>query len=287
MTIWQTIKKHPTSLVWAIVIHLLVFIAIGISFKSSSPRISTANQQKVIEAVAIDESKINAEIKKLKKAETKKINEQKQLQDKAKNAKLARQKEEQSLQALKKEHQKQERLNEKERLAAENRIAELKKNREAQERQQKETEQKQQSALKKLNELEKKKKEKEAQLEREEKERLEKIAQKKRDEEHAKREQLEKNEVAKYKVLIDEKVSRNWIYLDSYKKGLLCVIQIKLLPSGDVVGATIIQSSGDSAFDRSAELAANKASPLPVPTNDTDLFQREFRTVNLTFKPNY
>ena len=67
MTIWQTIRKNPTVLVWAVIVHILAFVAIGISFKSSDPKISAVKQEKVIEAVAIDESKIEEEVNKLKK----------------------------------------------------------------------------------------------------------------------------------------------------------------------------------------------------------------------------
>lgn len=270
MTIWQTIRKNPSVLAWAIIIHVFAFVAIGVSFKSSEPKISSVKKEKVIEAIAIDESKIQEEINKLKKADKRKKTDQKRLQDKAKKAKRDRKKEERKLQALKKKQKEQERINKKKRLKENKRLAEI-------ERKQKETQDK-------LNKLDQQRKEKQALLEKEEKERLEEIAEKKRAEERSKRKQYESSEVKKYKGLINNKISRNWVYLDSYGKGLVCVIQIRLLPSGDVLSANVIQSSGNIAFDRSAESAALKASPLPVPKN-TDLFQREFRTVNLKFNP--
>ena len=61
MTIWQTIKENPTVLIWAVIVHVLAFIAIGVSFKSSEPNISAVKKDKVIEAVAIDERKIEEE----------------------------------------------------------------------------------------------------------------------------------------------------------------------------------------------------------------------------------
>ena len=270
MTIWQTIRNNPSVLVWAVIIHVLAFIAIGVSFKSSDPKISAVKKEKVIEAVAIDESKIQEEINKLKKADKQKKREQKRLQDKAKKAKKDRKKEERKLQALKKKQKEQEKSNKKKRIEEKKRLAEV-------ERKQKETQDK-------LNKLEQQRQVKQALLEKEEKDRQEKIAQKKRADEQKKREEHENAEIKKYENLIDGKVSRNWIYLDSYGKGLVCVIKIRLLPSGDVLSANVIQSSGNIAFDRSAELAALKASPLPVPKN-TDLFQREFRIVNLKFNP--
>jgi len=277
MTIWQTVKKYPTALVWALVIHIVAFVAIGISFKSSEPKISSVKQEKIIEAVAIDEKKIKEEINKLKKADARKKQDEKRLQDKARKAKKERQKEERKLRALKKKQKEQEQLNKKKQIAEKKRLAKLEKDRKAQEQQEK-------IRLKKLSDLEKKEQERKAQLEREEKQRKEKIEKKKQQEQEQKRKQQELNEISKYTDLINAKVSRNWIYLDSYGKGLKCIIQIQLLPSGDVINAKVIKSSGNSAFDRSAELAALKASPLPVPKS-TGLFQREFRIVNLDFEP--
>jgi colicin import membrane protein len=270
MTIWGIIKKNPSALVWAVIIHALAFIAIGVSFKSSDAKISEAKQIKVIEAVAIDESKIQEEINKLKKADNRKKKKQKRLQDRAKKAKRDRRKEEKKVQTLKKKQKELDRVNKNKRVQEKKRLAEF-------ERKQKDSEEK-------LSKLENERKEKQEILDREEKQRLEKIAQIKRVAAQKKRAAYEQSEVSKYKGLIKNKVSRNWVYLDSYGKGLVCILEIKLLPSGDVLDARTIQSSGNPAFDRSAELAARKASPLPVPKN-TSLFQREFRTVNFKFSP--
>jgi len=46
----------------------------------------------------------------------------------------------------------------------------------------------------------------------------------------------------------------------------------------------VIGSSGDPIFDRSAENAVRKASPLPVP-QDRNLFNQEFRVFTFVFKP--
>ena len=262
MTIWQTIRKNPGVLVWAVIIHVLAFAAIGISFKSSEPKISAVKQVRVIEAVAIDESKIEEELNKLKKADKRKKREQKRLQDKAKKAKSDRRKEEKKLRALKKKQKEQERLNKKKRIKENKRLAAFEKKRKEQERKQKEAEDK-------LNKLEKERKEKQAQLEKEEQQRQAIIAQKKRAAEQKKRAAYEQSEVAKYKGLIRSQITRNWIFPARYQKGMKCKILVRLIPSGDVVSVRIIQSSGNSAFDRSVEMAVNKASPLPVPKSSS------------------
>lgn len=271
MTIWQTIRKNPTVLVWAVIVHVFAFIAIVVSFKTSEPKISTVKQEKVIEAVAIDERKINEEIRKLKNAENRKKRNQKNLQDKAKKAKRDRKKEEKKLRALKKAQKRQAKINKEKRIKENKRLATIEK--------------KKQETQEKLNKLEKQRQEKQAQLEKEEKQRLQKIAAKKRVAEQKKHNAYVQGEVARYKGLIRSKITQNWIFPASYKKGLKCKVLVRLIPSGDVVSVRIIESSGNSAFDRSVEMAVNKASPLPVPKSSTGLFDN-FREVEFVFDPN-
>ena len=278
MTIWQTIRKNPNVLVWAIIIHILAFVAIGVSFKSSDPKISAVKQERIIEAVAIDESKIQEEINKLKKSDRRKKRDQKRLQDKARKAKRDRRKEEKKLKAIKKKQKEQEVINKSKRIKENKHLATLKKKRLEQERQEKETQEK-------LDKLEKTRLDRKAQLEKEEKQRQEKIAQTKRAAEQKRRAKFELGEVAKYKGLIRSQITRNWIFPASYQKGMKCKVLVRLIPSGDVVSVRIIQSSGNSAFDRSVEMAVNKASPLPVPKSSTGLFDH-FREVEFVFDPN-
>ena len=278
MSIWKTIKDNPAVLAWSVIVHVLAFIAIGVSFKASDPKISAVKQERVIEAVAIDESKVKAEINKLKKAEQNKQRQQKRLQDKAAKAKRERRKEERKLQALKKKQKEQERISKNKRIKEKKRLAELEKKRKEQERKQKENQEK-------LDKLEKQRQEKQAQLEKEEKQRLEAIAQQKRAAEQKQRLAYEQGEVAKYKGLIKSQITRNWIFPASYQKGMKCKVLVRLIPSGDVVSVRIIQSSGNSAFDNSVEMAVNKASPLPVPKSSSGLFDH-FREVEFVFDPN-
>ena len=278
MTIWQTIRKNPNVLVWAVIVHVLAFAAIGISFKSSDPKISAVKQEKVIEAVAIDERKIEEEVNKLKKADKRKKREQKRLQNKAKKAKSDRRKEEKKLRALKQKQKEQERINKNKRIQENKKISALEKKRKEQERQEKE-------ARNKLNKLEKERQEKQALLEKEEQQRQAVIAQKKRAAEQKKRAAYEQSEVSKYKGLIRSQITRNWIFPASYQKGMKCKILVRLIPSGDVVSVRVVQSSGNSAFDRSVEMAVNKASPLPVPKSSSGLFDH-FREVEFVFDPN-
>jgi colicin import membrane protein len=61
-------------------------------------------------------------------------------------------------------------------------------------------------------------------------------------------------------------------------------LMVELVPTGDVVNVSIVRSSGDAAFDRSAETAVRTARRFQVPP-DSALFERYFRRFTLLFRP--
>lgn len=91
------------------------------------------------------------------------------------------------------------------------------------------------------------------------------------------------SEVDKYKALIQQRVIHNWNRPMSVAKGLTCLVQVRLTPGGEVLSATVVRSSGNALFDRSAEYAVYKAAPLPLP-EDPSLFDN-FREFNFEFNP--
>ncbi len=90
-------------------------------------------------------------------------------------------------------------------------------------------------------------------------------------------------EVDRYIAIIRQRVERNWIRPPSAVQGLSCTLQVRVIPSGDVVDVSVVTSSGDGAFDRSAVAAVYKASPLDLP-REPGLADR-FRVFNLDFRP--
>ncbi|QDQ39050.1 cell envelope integrity protein TolA [Legionella geestiana] len=90
-------------------------------------------------------------------------------------------------------------------------------------------------------------------------------------------------EVNKYKALIVNAISRQWILPDNADSGLSSQFRIRLAPDGAVLEVTLTRSSGDPVLDRSAQSAIYKASPLPVPS-DRDTFEI-FRDISLTVRP--
>ncbi|HUL14236.1 MAG TPA: cell envelope integrity protein TolA, partial [Methylococcaceae bacterium] len=82
---------------------------------------------------------------------------------------------------------------------------------------------------------------------------------------------------------IKEAVERRWLKPPSASGGMSCKIQVRTLPGGEVVDVRIIVSSGDAAFDNSADLAVRKASPLPLPSDAR--LAGKFRSFNFEYKP--
>ncbi len=92
-----------------------------------------------------------------------------------------------------------------------------------------------------------------------------------------------KSELDKYKALIIQAISQNWIVPTDVNRELSCELLIQVGPGGAVLNVQIARSSGDPGLDNSARTAVYKASPLPVP-EDPDLFEH-FRQLRLTVKP--
>lgn len=90
-------------------------------------------------------------------------------------------------------------------------------------------------------------------------------------------------EVDRQVVVIRQKVERNWNRPPGAGKGLSCVVRVRLVQSGEVLGATVVRGSGNAFFDRSVENAVYKASPLPLPA-DPELFEH-FREIEFVFEP--
>ena len=86
--------------------------------------------------------------------------------------------------------------------------------------------------------------------------------------------------------LIQRAVQEMWSRPPSARNGMRAILRIRMLPTGEVLDAAITESSGDSAFDRSAENALYRAAPfrelqgLPI-----NVFNANFRSLSLIFEP--
>lgn len=92
--------------------------------------------------------------------------------------------------------------------------------------------------------------------------------------------------VMAYSAVIHDLVQQNWSRPPSARNGMVVVLRITMVPTGDVLDVAIVQSSGDFAFDRAAESAVLKVRRFTeLQGMETRLFDRNFRSFLLTFRP--
>ncbi|MDZ7825036.1 MAG: cell envelope integrity protein TolA [Gammaproteobacteria bacterium] len=89
---------------------------------------------------------------------------------------------------------------------------------------------------------------------------------------------------ASFVAAIVGRIERNWSRPPSARNGMRAELRIGLVPTGEVVSVDIIESSGNAAFDRSAQTAVRRAAPFEVP-DDPGLFERQFRSLRILFHP--
>jgi colicin import membrane protein len=86
--------------------------------------------------------------------------------------------------------------------------------------------------------------------------------------------------------IIQQLVQENWSRPPSARNGMRAVLQIRMLPTGELLEASITESSNDPAFDRSAKNAVYKAAPFRELQNlPINVFTANFRTLSLIFQP--
>ena len=88
------------------------------------------------------------------------------------------------------------------------------------------------------------------------------------------------SEIARYKALIQDKISRNW-QVEQSMKGKSCTLAIRLAPDGLVLSAS--RSSGDQKLCDSAKRATLRAKTLPIP-KDPEIAP-QFRDFDITLEP--
>jgi membrane protein involved in colicin uptake len=73
---WQAIRNHPRAVLGAILAHLIFVAILVVSFRfSEAPLMPVGEPQEIIEAEAIDEKVIQAELDRIKAAEQRKQDE--------------------------------------------------------------------------------------------------------------------------------------------------------------------------------------------------------------------
>lgn len=313
---FQVVKDHPRAFLYAVLVHLALIGMLVFSLDWTIKPEGGPAQSKPVQAIAIDESKLEAELERLQQAETQKEREAaerlRKIEEQARQAEAARELEQQRLQELKKKQEAEaQRLRDQEaqRKLEQQKAAEAK-------RQQEDLARKKQAEEKRLAELEAKRKmeaeaqrkaeaeakakaeaeakakaeaEAKAKAEAEVRAKAEADARAKAEAEQALREQLDRErglrneqEIGRYKAAIRAQIERNWFKPPNSPLGKSCIVLVQVIPSGDVAGVRIVRSSGDPAFDRSVEAAVYRAVPLPLPSDPG--LRQQFRELELAFE---
>lgn len=275
-----------SAVVYAIFVHAAVVavLVIGVRF-SKAPTPPPA----MIKAVVVEDPKIHQQAH---EDQQKKVEEDTKRKQQVERERLEQErKQEEERHQLEEKHKKEEQQKLEQQKLEEQKKLDEKKLVEAQKRKEEESkkaeaERKRQADLKAKQEKDEKRRKDEAkkkddtarqkvaedslkqQLEAEEKERAE--------EEDAAR---VGTEVDRYQALMKKRIHTSWNVPFGTPEGTSCVVRIQLLPDGEVVDATVVESSGNPVFDRSAESAIKKSSPLPV-SSDVKVFN-EFREFKL------
>ena len=91
---------------------------------------------------------------------------------------------------------------------------------------------------------------------------------------------------ASYAALIQQTVVNYWSRPPSARNGMEVLLALQLIPTGEIVSVTVIKSSGNTAFDRSAINAVEKAERFPELQNlPAREFEKTFRRFRLLFRP--
>ncbi|WP_245798081.1 cell envelope integrity protein TolA [Chromohalobacter japonicus] len=88
-----------------------------------------------------------------------------------------------------------------------------------------------------------------------------------------------------FKNLVRRYVEQSWNVPSNASSELRAIVRIQLLPTGELVSATITQSSGNSAFDHSVISAVEKAAPFREMRELDASVRGRFREFNLDFNP--
>jgi colicin import membrane protein len=83
---------------------------------------------------------------------------------------------------------------------------------------------------------------------------------------------------------IQRDIIQNWSRPPSARNGMQVILRVYLVPTGEVVDVTVLEGSGNEAFDRSAIQAVRKAERFDVPV-DAEQFEKNFRQFSVLFKP--
>jgi len=303
--------RNLLYLLYSIAAHVALLGLFAVSL-NLSPRLQGAGQgEEAIQAIAVEESEVEAAVAAL---EAEREAQERERQEALAQLEAERQAEQERLQALREEQARLEAQREAEREAAREAEARAEREREAAEQARQEREAAEQArreaeeqarreaeeqARREAEEQARREAEEQARREAEEQARREAEERARREREQALREEMQREAEAReqaarerrlaqtrsqYDAAIRDKVRRNWTRPAGTPDGLSCVVEVRLGPGGTVMEVNVVESSGNAAFDRSAETAVLRADPLPMP-EEPELAAPYRRGVRFEFRP--
>jgi len=307
--ILQLAIKYPRAFGIAVALHLLVAVFFVVSFDWTSKPEQPEPEVNVVQATAVDESQVLAELAKIREIEARKQKREedrvKKLESKADKAKRERQLEQKRIAKLEAERKKaaeQKRQADKAREQAEQQSKQAQEKAEIarQEKDRLESERAKAVEAQQQAQAERERLEKEAEAARErakEEARKAEAARRKAEDDRLRQQMLDmeakrlqeqrtkqvNSAIQKGIREIQNKIQRTWIRPVSAKAGMSCGVKVRIIPGGNVLNVKITKSSGDGVFDRSVETAVRRAAPLPLP-KDASMF-KHFREIEFTFNP--
>jgi colicin import membrane protein len=235
-----------------------------------------AEEKARLEAIKRKEAEEKAAKEKIaleRKQEQERIEKEKQRQLELEREKEIAARKKQEEEAKQKIEAEKKRLAEEKRRVEEKKAAELKQKQQEEEKKRKAEEAKKRKAEKEREAAEEKKrqeaeKKRLADEERRKKEEADRLLQESLATEEREREERRISGVVNQHMgMIRQRIKRYWSEPGNATKGMQCTLRVSLLPGGDVKQVTVVKSSGNAIFDRSAESAVFKAAPWPQPTD--------------------
>lgn len=261
---------YPLSVVVAVIFHCLILLLLLYIQNRDSSQSLQLIQPTVVKALLVEE---NPQVQNQERQRLERIAEQQRSQEREqqREAEAARQEEEEQRQRTAEELRQQqlrEQQQREEREQAQQRQADLERERNAAE-----TERQRQREAERLRQ------ERSREIERQRQQEAAEAA-------AAEVAQTEFEQVQSATALIQRHVQDNWSRPPSARNGMQAILRIRMLPTGEVTDVTITQSSGDPAFDRSAENAVFRAEPFrELQVLPTNIFNANFRVLSLIFQP--
>jgi len=284
---WRIFSQYSLFFIISLVLHVLVVGGLLLSYSDAPPVQKKAGvKRNVIQAVAVDASKIQSELEKLRRAEANKERKQKQRvqrqKDEARAVEKKRKSEQKKLADLKKQQKTEARKLKQQKLAQQKAIQQLKKKQKLEKEKVEKLKKSAAEARKKKQAAEKKLAQQKAQqkAEAEKKRKAQKELQERMAaEERAETERELSGIKLKYVDRIAAVVRGNWRRPAKLAKKVSCKVYVKQIPGGEIISYRVSACSGDSFFKRSVETALGKTRHLPSPP-DPRVFDRE---INFTF----